>query len=88
VERVELPRSPVEEFTLPVVGGRFVVMEVLLAPGQNARQAVDSIRSQPAERWLVMTAAGYETQGDALALINDAYECQVVALGNLHVDNA
>jgi hypothetical protein len=84
---MNLPRSPVESFSLPVVGGTFVVAEVVLSPGQDVRQAIDAIRSQPVERWLVMTAADVDPDADALALINDAYECQVVALGALHGDD-
>jgi hypothetical protein len=85
---MDLPRIPVEAFSLPVVGGTFVVAEVLIAPGQDARQAVDSIRSQPAERWLVMASTEHDPGADALALINDAYECQVVALGSLRAESA
>ena len=84
---MELPRIPIETFSLPVVGGTFVVAEVLISPGQDARQAIDLIRSQPVERWLVMTAAELDPDADALALINDALECQVVALGSLHGDD-
>ena len=40
------------------------------------------------ERWLVMTASEHDLQADALALINDAYECQVVALGSLRAEGA
>jgi len=68
------------------MGGTFTVAEVLLAPGQDAKQAVESIRSQPTERWLVMTAPGQAQGADALALINDAYECQVMALGSLKTE--
>lgn len=80
-------RSPVDAFALRVLGGVFTVAEVLLAPGQNAGQAVESIRSQPSDRWLVMAAADQGQQADALALINDAFECQVVALGSLKTDD-
>ena len=86
MEPVDSPRTPVEKFSLPVVGGTFVVAEVMLPPGQNAGQIVDSIRSQPMERWLVMTASENGLQSDALAIINDAFECQVVALGSLRTE--
>lgn len=76
------PRTAVERFRLAVVGGTFTVAEVVLAPGQSAAQAVASIRAEPAERWLVM-AADAAAGKDALALIDDAYECQIIALGSL-----
>ncbi len=80
------PRMAVERFPLAVVGGTFTVAEVLLGPGQTPLQAVASIRGEPAERWLVMAAAEHGEGADALALINDAYECQVVALGRLQAE--
>ena len=82
----DTPRSPVQQFTLKVIGGLFTVAQVLLSPGQSAGQAVESIRGQPSDRWLVMAAAQQGGDADALALINDAYECQVVALGTLKPD--
>ncbi len=82
----DAPRSAVDRFRLPVIGGTFTVAAVLLAPGQDPGQAVESIRSQPTERWLVLTAPGQAQGEDALALINDAYECQVMALGSLKTD--
>lgn len=84
---LDAPRSTVDTFRLKVMGGTFTVAEVMLAPGQNPGQAVESIRSQPADRWLVL-AAGQGATADALALIDDAYECQVVALGNLKPDDS
>jgi hypothetical protein len=76
-------RAPVERFRLAVVGGTFTVTEVMLTPGQSAAQAVEAILGEPAERWLVMAAAEQGAGADSLALINDAYECQIVALGSL-----
>ena len=81
------PRKPVDTFPLKVMGGTFTVAEVMLAPGQNPGQDVESIRAQPFDRWLVMTA-GQDVAADALALINDAYECQVMALGSLTADES
>ena len=86
VNPIDVPRSTVDQFRLPVIGGTFTVAEVLLAPGQDAGQALETIRSQPVERWLVLTAPGHVQGEDAIALINDAYECQVMALGSLKTD--
>ena len=80
-------RSPVSGFALRVIGGVFTVAEVLLSSGQDTGQVVESIRSQPSDRWLVMASSNQGPEADALALINDAFECQVVALGSLKTDD-
>jgi hypothetical protein len=52
----------VDPFPLPVLGGTFLVRDVVALPGQGVPAAVAALKASPADRWFVMAE---ETEGDA-----------------------
>lgn len=79
-------RVPVDRFKLGVLGGMFTVTEILPEDDQSTEDCLNSIHSIPADRWFVILADSEGTTQDVLALINDEYEFQFVALGTLESD--
>lgn len=79
-------RIAVEPFNLGVLGGTFIVTDVILADGQTQEDAINLIHSTPADRWFVILADSEGTTHDVLALIDDDYEFRFVGLGTLDND--
>lgn len=79
-------RATVEQFRLGILGGTFTVMEVIIEDDQTAEDALNLIQSTASERWFVILADSEGTTQDVLALIDDEYEFQFVALGDLASD--
>lgn len=73
----------IEPFTVQVLGGWFTVKGLLLDQHQDSQGILDHIRSMPADRWFVMLSDAEENSWDVLAIIDDQFEFQSVALGTL-----
>lgn len=81
----------VPPFQIKVLGGDFKVTHVMVEADESAETVTALITTTSEDRWLVMAAeetteedsVESETQQDALALINDKLEFQIVAQGEL-----
>ena len=78
----KVPR-PVEPFQVKVLGGEFQVSEVLVDENTSNEQTIATITTTPEERWFVMAGEEREDQKDALAIIDDNMEFQIMAFGIL-----
>ncbi|MBI4082307.1 MAG: hypothetical protein HY423_06815 [Candidatus Lambdaproteobacteria bacterium] len=60
----------VDPFPLPVLGGAFLVREVVAQPGQGAPAAVAALKASPSDRWFVMAEESEGEARDALAVLD------------------
>ena len=77
---------PVDSFSVKVLGGTFRVNELLLGENESSQQVSAAITTTPEERWFVMVAEESEENRDALAVIDDQMEFQLMAYGVLVPD--
>lgn len=69
-----------------VLGGTFYVERLQLNGLESAEAVTAILRETPADRWFVMVSDHIGEAGDALAMIDDALELQIYALGVLRQD--
>jgi hypothetical protein len=76
-----------QPFTIRVMGGRFTVHQIVPRDDRSQAEMMDLLLSVPPERWFVTLneAAGGEAR-DALALIDDQFAFQTLALGTFQGD--
>ena len=77
------PMRTVPPFKIKVLGGAFNITEVMVEGDESIETVVASITTTSEDRWFVMTAEDSETNQDALAIIDDNMEFQIVAQGQL-----
>ena len=76
-------KHPVDDLSVPVLGGTFQVRELLVDELKGVKGILDQIRSVPMNGWFVMLAEDEAATEDVLALINDAFEYEAIAIGTL-----
>ena len=76
-------RISVEGLTVPVLGGRFHIEEIMLEKGQSEEEIRKLIEQTAMDRWFVMLSEGMDGEEDVLAIIDDMFEFQSIALGTL-----
>jgi len=76
-------RHPISGLTVDVLGGRFSVAELLLDGNQEPETAINTIHDISPDRWLVIVSEEQGNSEDILALINDEFEFDSVAIGTL-----
>ena len=80
-------RHPIDHMVIPVMGGRFEIKELLVDKAQGVKGILDRIRTIPPDRWFVMLAENEGTTEDVLALINDRFEFESIAIGTLNSES-
>lgn len=73
----------VPPFQIKVLGGAFKITEVMMNEDESTETVIASITTTSENRWFVMAAEDSETGQDALAIIDDNMEFQIVAQGQL-----
>ncbi len=74
-------RVVVEPFRIEVLGGQFLVKELLVGQGEDQAGVNNTLHLSSPDRWLVMVVEGADPPVDALTIIDDELEFQSVALG-------
>ena len=74
----------VDDLQVPVSGGLFHVTFLLVDETKGIKGILDMIRDIPAERWFVIMSEDEGTSKDVLSLINDDFEYESIAIGNLN----
>lgn len=73
----------VPPFQIKVLGGSFNITEVIVKGDESVETVIASITTTAEDRWFVMAAEETKTNQDALAIIDDNMEFQIVAQGEL-----
>ena len=74
----------VEDLSIAVSGGIFHAFALLVDDVKGVKGVLDLIRDIPYERWFVMMSEDEGTNNDVLSLINDDFEFEPIAVGNLN----
>jgi hypothetical protein len=73
---------PMQPFTIRVLGGQFTVLEIVPRDDRSPAELIDLMLSIPPERWFVVLDEDSEMRPrDALALIDDEFQFQTLAVG-------
>ena len=70
-------------FQIKVLGGEFKITGVMMEADESTETVTASITTTAEDRWFVMAAEESEDKQDALAIIDDNMEFQIVAHGEL-----
>ena len=81
-------RIAVDPFQIDVLGGKFVVRELLTDAENDQEKIRDLIMQMAPDRWLVMVVDEAEPPLDALTIIDDELEFQSVALGSFEPEES
>ena len=74
-----------QPFTIRVLGGEFTVLEIVRQDDRPPAEIIGMMLSIPPERWFVVLDEDSEMRPrDALALIDDDFQFQTLAVGTFH----
>lgn len=73
-------------FPVRVLGGTFVVKEIMLGKSESREQVLSLIHATAEDRWFVMVSDDAGGEMDALAMLDDDLEVQIYAHGVLRQD--